>query len=155
MARHKKFLVDEEKEPELDISSMIDMCFLLLIYFLVTMTIAPPESDLGMALPSSTQTDEARPPLEPLFIKVEANGAIYTGVGSSQMPMDTDPDDRTIPLLTTQLRGYADTAKAAGEIPLVQIWVDGGATQQRVVDVLNALSGVGITSVTFTDLLDS
>jgi hypothetical protein len=28
------------------------------------------------------------------------------------------------------------------------------ATQQRVIDVLNALAGVGISSVTFTDLID-
>ena len=37
---------------------------------------------------------------------------------------------------------------------LLQVFVDGGAQQQRVIDVLNALSGVGITKVTFTDLVD-
>jgi biopolymer transport protein ExbD len=36
----------------------------------------------------------------------------------------------------------------------VQLWVDGGANQQRVIDVLNALVGAGISSVTFTDLVD-
>jgi hypothetical protein len=37
-------------QPALDISSLIDVCFLLLIYFLVTSTITPRETDLGMAL---------------------------------------------------------------------------------------------------------
>jgi hypothetical protein len=33
MARHKKIQAPEEDEPGLDISSLIDVCFLLLIYF--------------------------------------------------------------------------------------------------------------------------
>jgi biopolymer transport protein ExbD len=36
----------------------------------------------------------------------------------------------------------------------VQVYVDPGTTQQRVIDVLNALAAVGISSVTFTDLLE-
>jgi biopolymer transport protein ExbD len=39
MARHKKYQADEEANPALDISSLIDVCFLLLIYFLVATTI--------------------------------------------------------------------------------------------------------------------
>lgn len=153
MARHKKYRPEEEEEPALDISSLIDVCFLLLIYFLVTSTITPRESDLSMALPSATPSEE-RPRLDPMFIKVEASGAIYTGVGASQMPLDSDAGDRRVPLLTTALRAYAETARASNETPLVQIWVDGEAEQQRVVDVLNALAGARITSVTFTDLVD-
>ena len=52
MARHRKYEAEEESDPALDISSLIDVCFLLLIYFLVTSTITPRETDLGMALPS-------------------------------------------------------------------------------------------------------
>ena len=48
MARHKKSIVQDEGNPELDISSLIDVCFLLLIYFIVTSTITPREQDLGM-----------------------------------------------------------------------------------------------------------
>ena len=35
MARHKKLEMVEDEDPKLDISSLIDVCFLLLIYFLV------------------------------------------------------------------------------------------------------------------------
>ena len=51
MARHKRQQLEPEEEPALDISSLIDVCFLLLIYFLVTSTIKPRESDLGLQLP--------------------------------------------------------------------------------------------------------
>ncbi|MFK7850619.1 MAG: ExbD/TolR family protein [Akkermansiaceae bacterium] len=153
MARHKKSVSEPEPDPDLDISSLIDVCFLLLIYFLVTSTITPREQDLGMALPASTPSDE-QPKIEPMFIKVEASGQIFTGTGPSQQAMDSDGSVRDLPLLSSQLELYSAAAKSAGSNPLVQIYVDPGSTQQRVIDVLNALAGVKITSVTFTDLLE-
>lgn len=153
MARHRKYQQEDSADPALDISSLIDVCFLLLIYFLVTSTIAPRETDLGMALPAANPSS-AQPVIEPMFIKVEASGAIYTGVGPGQQAMDSDMSVRELPLLRGQLDMYASAARAANSKPLVQIYADGNATQQRVIDVLNALAAVDINSVTFTDLLD-
>jgi biopolymer transport protein ExbD len=153
MARHKKYEAADDADPALDISSLIDVCFLLLIYFIVTSTITPRESDLGMALPAANPSTE-QPDIEPLFIRIEANGALYTGVGTSQQAMDSDTSVRDVPLLKSQLDIYSSAAKAANSKPLVQIYADGQATQQRVIDVLNALAAVGINSVTFTDLVD-
>lgn len=153
MARHRKYDATEDATPALDISSLIDVCFLLLIYFLVTSTISPRERDLGMALPAANPTTE-QPDIEPLFIKIEASGTIYTGTGPAQQMADSDPSVRDVPRLTEHLTMYASAAKAANSTPLVQIYVDGETAQQRVIDVLNALAGQGISSVTFTDLLD-
>jgi biopolymer transport protein ExbD len=153
MARHKTILTASEPEPQLDISSLIDVCFLLLIYFLVTSTIAPRERDLPLALPSF---EIAAPgsPIEPLFIRVNHAGAVFTGTGAGERPMDFDTASRNLPLLANQLDLYHDAARSAGETPLVQIWVDPGAMQQRVIDILNALAAAGIDRVTFTDLLE-
>lgn len=153
MARHRKYEAEASADPALDISSLIDVCFLLLIYFIVTSTITPRESDLGMSLPAANPSTE-QPEIEPLFIKIEPSGAIYSGVGASQQAMDSDPSVRDLPLLKSQLDIYGSAAKAANTKPLVQIWADGEATQQRVIDVLNALAGAGINTVTFTDLVD-
>lgn len=153
MARHKKYEDIPSADPALDISSLIDVCFLLLIYFIVTSTITPRESDLGMALPAANPSSE-QPDIEPLFIRIEASGAIYTGTGTAQQPMDSDMSVREMPLLKGQLEMYSSAARAANSKPLVQIYADGSATQQRVIDVLNALAGAGISSVTFTDLID-
>lgn len=153
MARHKKVENLEEDQPALDISSLIDCTFLLLIYFLVTTTIQKREQDLDMTLPAAAPS-ESQPDIDPKFIKVDSNGAIYVGAGASQIPMDTDPSVRDLPLLTADLQTYASAAKSADSKPLVQLYVDGGANQQRVIDVLNALAGVEITNVTFTDLVD-
>jgi biopolymer transport protein ExbD len=154
MARHRKYQTDEEANPGLDISSLIDVCFLLLIYFLVATTIQKKEVDVPLALPSSAPSDAEMPDIDPLFIKVDASGAIYTGAGSSQQMLDTDTGSRALPMLSQQLQLYVVGANSGGKKPLVQMWVDGGANQQRVIDVLNALVGAGISSVTFTDLVD-
>ena len=154
MARHKKYQTAEEALPALDISSLIDVCFLLLIYFLVATTIQKKEVDVPLALPSMSGENDNMPDIEPLFIKVDANGAIFTGSGASQQVLDTDTSVRSLPLLTQQLMLYAAGANSGDKKPLVQMWVDAGANQQRVIDVLNALVGAGISSVTFTDLVD-
>ncbi|PAW73370.1 MAG: hypothetical protein B9S38_04190 [Verrucomicrobiia bacterium Tous-C4TDCM] len=155
MARHKKVAPMDDDLPALDISSLIDCTFLLLIYFLVTTTIQKREQDLDMTLPAAAPS-ESVPDIDPKFIKVDANGTISVGAGASQIPMDSDPDSRDLPLLTADLQSYASAAKSAGSNsrPLVQLYVDGGASQQRVIDVLNVLAGVGISNVTFTDLVD-
>jgi biopolymer transport protein ExbD len=153
MARHKKSIREPEGDPDLDISSLIDVCFLLLIYFLVTSTIKPREQDLAMALPSNTPSDK-QPDIEPMFIRVDGVGAIFSGTGPSQQALDNQADSREVPLLLSQLDIYSAAAKSAGSKPLVQIYVDPGASQQRVIDVLNALAYEEITSVTFTDLID-
>jgi biopolymer transport protein ExbD len=68
--------------------------------------------------------------------------------------MDNDTASRDLPLLANQLDLYQAAARSAGEMPLAQIWIDPGAMQQRVIDVLNALAAAGIDRVTFTDLLE-
>ncbi|MCX6872902.1 MAG: biopolymer transporter ExbD [Verrucomicrobia bacterium] len=153
MARHKEYLALEDETPALDISSLIDVTFLLLIYFLVTSAVQIRETDLGMKLPAALPGD-AQPTIVPLFIKIDAGGVIYTGVGASQQVLDTDASSRSLPMLAGQLDMYASAARSANSEPLVQLWADSGSTEQRVIDVLNALAAQGIQSVTFTDLVD-
>jgi len=153
MARHKQYDPVEDISAELDISSLIDVTFLLLIYFLVTSAVQVRETDLGMKLPAAMPGDTI-PTIEPMFIKVDGNGTIFTGVGSSQQSLDSDAGSRSLPMLAGQLEMYASAARSGNSVPLVQLWVDSGATEQRVVDVLNALAAKDIQSVTFTDLVD-
>ncbi|MDP4624168.1 MAG: biopolymer transporter ExbD [Akkermansiaceae bacterium] len=154
MARHKKALLNVADEPSLDISSLIDVCFLLLIYFLATMTIVPRETDLALMLPGPGDSTNS-PPIPPLIIRVAADGAIFAGIGVGETPLDAGPGGREVPLLMGQLELYASAARSAGDEPMVMLRVDGESQQQRVIDVLNALGEVKISSVTFEDLIDS
>ena len=80
MARHRRVTNLEEDKPKLSIAPLIDVCFLLLIYFLVTTTIKQKERDNSMALPSAAPS-EAQPDIQPFFIKISNEGHIYANVG--------------------------------------------------------------------------
>lgn len=153
MARHKKYDAIEEENASLDISSLIDVTFLLLIYFLVTSAIQVRETDLGMKLPAAMPSDK-QPVIQPMFIKIDGSGIIYVGTGAEQRVLDSDTTVRDLPMLTQELDMYASAARSGNNEPLVQLWADGGATTQRVIDVINALAAKQIQSVTFTDLVD-
>ena len=144
----------DEDEPGLDISSLIDVCFLLLIYFIVTTTIVKKEQDLDMALPSTAPSDTP-PEISPFFIKLEANGYIsIRGEGTPEQLVESDPDTRELQTLLPMLETYRNAALSGDQEPLVQIYVESDALQQRLIDILNALATMEISKVTFTDLID-
>jgi biopolymer transport protein ExbD len=132
MARHRKYEAEEDAEPGLDISSLIDVCFLLLIYFLVTSTITPRESDLGMALPAANPSTE-QPEIEPLFIRIEPR--------ERSTPVPVPPKCRwtviracvICPCSKASWTLYSSAAKAANTKPLVQIrrWRGHATTRDR------------------------
>jgi biopolymer transport protein ExbD len=153
MARHNHYAAVETSDPSLDISSLIDVTFLLLIYFLVTSAIQIRETDIGIKLPPPCFTP-TQPHIIPMFIKIAADDSIRVASGPAEQVLDTNPAARELPMLTAHLDLYASAARSANDSPLVQLWADNGASQQRVVDVLNVLAAGGIRSVTFTDLVN-
>jgi biopolymer transport protein ExbD len=151
MARHKHHPSVETENAALDISSLIDVTFLLLIYFLVTSAIQVRETDLGIRLGTSRPQRE-QSPIDPLFIRIQSGGLVTVGDGPGLQVMDSDPEARDLPLLNQCLDLYAAAARSSAQVPLVQLWVDGGVRQQRVMDVINTLAKREIGSITFTDL---
>jgi biopolymer transport protein ExbD len=90
--------------------------------------------------------------MPPMTIRIDASGAVFSGTGLSEQPLDSDPDSRTMPLLAGQLALYRDAARAAGDEPRIFFRVDQNARQQRVIDVLDAFAVAGILTVAFEDL---
>lgn len=150
MSRRKQGFLPEEDEPELDISSLIDVCFLLLIYFMVTATIQPRESDLGLSLP--TGQSSAPSDLDPMLVAIQEDGSIVLNKEEQLDAGASLSNRRELPLLKERLSIYKSGAEAANATPLVQVEVKDESSQQSVIDVINCLKGVGIESVTFTDL---
>ena len=144
MARRKP---PKESDPALDMSSLIDVSFLLLIYFLVTSSLDPKEADLGMTMPTS-QGKGAEVEIDQMTIEVNSAGHIV----ANEEVLDTDPASREVPMLLDRLKTYAESAKLTGSKPMVIIAADDAAKGQRFIDVLNALAspGVEIKNVTIT-----
>lgn len=137
-----------EDEPQLDMSSMIDVSFLLLIYFLVTSTLDPKEADLGFTLPTSQSNSTVEVKLDQNTIEVNNQGHILM----NEETLDTDVESRVLPLLEGRLREMVGMSRSVGQDPLVIISADDGAKGQRFVDVLNTLGmdGIEISNVTLT-----
>lgn len=154
MARHRRIDNLEEDKPELSISPLIDICFLLLIYFLVTTTIKQKERDNTMNLPTIQPTNE-QPEIRPLFIRVANNGYVYTGIGDDQMTLETDPSSTEMPKLDASLKSYKAGAQTGNSEPVIQIYAEEEAKQQRVMSVIDLLKKHEIKTVTFTDLVDA
>lgn len=153
MARHRRAEAPEEDQPELSISPLIDICFLLLIYFLVTTTIKQKEQDANMLLPSAAPSD-SQPDIKPFFIKVDRQGHIYANTGAAQELLDSNPNERNLPMLDSRVETYSASARLGDSKPVVQIYVEGEAEQQRVMDVIDVLRKHQIDHLTFTDLID-
>ena len=132
-------------------SSLIDVSFLLLIYFLVTSTIDPKETDLGMKLPTTTSTAQTQVEMDQLTITINTEGHILVGDDI----YDTDPNDRDVPMLSQKVGEYSQGAKMSGSQPIVVVSADDASKSQRFIDVLNALAKHGIKNVTITGFVEN
>ena len=106
-----------------------------------------------MQLPAAAPSDDI-PEIKPMFIRIDNEGIIFINSGPAQERLDDDPESRELPLLSGRLGTYADGARAAGQEPLVQVYVDGEAEHQRAIDVIDTLRSKDISKVTFTDLVN-
>lgn len=146
MIKKTKPLADPVNEPTLDMSSMIDVSFLLLVFFLITSTLDPKESDLGMALPTEKKdlTENLVQDIDPMTIRIQADGSIMV----EKDILDTDLSFRNLPLLNDKLSTYKSASDLLDTTPLVRVIANDEVPGQRFVDVLNALAKVDIKSVT-------
>ncbi len=134
------------ENPGLDISSLIDVSFLLLIYFLITSTLEPKEGDIGMTVPTDRLNEAPREyDFDRPEIEVDALG-IVTFSGEI---VGANPEVRELVQLTDRLETYLKAANVYSSKAKagVNLSVDDSVKGQRFMDVMNCLAGVGITDV--------
>ena len=137
----------EEEEPELDISPLIDVAFLLLIYFLVTTTLQKSEADLSLVLPGVEQEDSREVKIDQMLVQIDAGGVVIVNEEVS----DSDPNDRNLPNLTERLSRYSASAQVANTETQVIIDCDEDAVGQRFIDVLNVCAKADIANVSLAN----
>jgi len=149
MSRSRKTAKLEYDEPKLDISSLIDICFLLLIYFLVTSTIQPKEHDLTMVIPTPNKPT-APIDIEPLSLEITKDGAVKEGLVQHESGAADYTNPRKLTNLERRLEEYSN-AMVGTERPAIKLAVHGDAREQHVVDVLNAIAGAQISQIAIVD----
>ena len=131
-----------KSEDKVDITPMIDVVFLLLIYFMFLPL--QQEADIGIKLPSNT------PPAENLelpsehIVEIFPNGLILL----NGAPMD-GVEDRNMERLSKTLTRLKLSSERAGIDTVVKIQADPDSPHQRAMDVLNASALADSTKVSF------
>ncbi len=121
---------------------MIDMVFLLLVFFMVSAKPVQPERDIPMGLPGQVAQakvvdipDEAR-------VIIEPSGQVVL----NERNLDT-PGSSDLPELRAVLTRFRLSAENARSEALVTLAPHDAVPHQRLVDVLNACAEAGIRGV--------
>lgn len=131
---------------EMQMGPMIDMVFLLLVFFMVTAKPTKQESDINIGLPGTVAQHETLDIPDEQRILIRADGQVLL----NELPMD-GPADEVLPSLISTLKRFKETAAANKSEALVTIDAEDGSTHQRIVTVLNACAMAEITGITFAD----
>lgn len=128
---------------------MIDMVFLLLVFFMVSAKPIIPESDIPMGLPGQVSQEEAVDIPDEARVIIEPNGQIIL----NEQQLDT-PGGTSLPELRAVLGRFRVSAENAGSDALVTLAPHDTVPHQRLVDVLNACAEAGITGITLAGATD-
>lgn len=138
-------LKKKERAPAVfQIAPMIDVVFLLLIYFMVGTTIHKQEADIAFTLPGVAETSEPVDFPDEQIIEIRADGQVVVN--------DYAYDSPGAPRLT-QLAGmlmrFRQASEASKSSVAVTIAPDPSTPHQRIVRVMDACAAAGITQVNF------
>ncbi|MDH5436693.1 MAG: biopolymer transporter ExbD [Gammaproteobacteria bacterium] len=125
----------KEREPEVNLTSLIDVVFLLLIFFMVSTTFTR-ESDITIDLPQSSNkqmTDD----IKPLELVIDQRGLYFIN--------DKKVTSSSADMLKRALK------KVTGDMkdPRLVIRADGKAPHQSVITAMDAARQMGIVKITF------
>ena len=129
------------------IAPMIDVVFVIMLFFMVMAGAVKVEHELKTALPGSTPA--VAQDMKDLPDEITINVAEDGTVTMNEEEFDT-PKDKKLPGLTANLVKLKKDADARGSKVLVTLQTEEQAKYERVIDVLNALSKAQISNVTFT-----
>ncbi len=137
--------VDSAEEPELDVASLIDMVFLLLIYFMVTASLVKSEGDLSIRLPGVIQQAQAVDMPDEQVLEVRADSRVFL----NGRAFEGEAGSEELPELVGVLERYRQAAAASGNRALITLWAEDDTPHQRVIDVMNACAAACIEYLTF------
>ena len=136
----------DQQLVEMQMGPMIDMVFLLLVFFMVTAKPVKQESDISLGLPGTVAQEEALDLPDEQRIRIADDGSIMLNDSVLGAPADAALGE-----LVATLKRFKESADANKSEALVTLDAADGTNHQRIVDVLNACARADITGVTFAD----
>lgn len=130
-----------EQEIDVNLTPLIDVVFLLLIFFMVSTTFVR-ESEIDLTLPEASE-EQRDVPLDKIDVAVDKNGQYFV---NGQALINSQ--------LGTMKTALRQLMMDDGD-PLVIISADAQASHQSVVTVMDAARQVGLVRITFpTKIID-
>lgn len=127
------------------VSPLIDVVFLLLIYFMVTSSLIRKEADLSFILPAIGQPN-LELPVE-VVVAITADGTVdLNGIRFHQ-------DDRTLEGLVAQITDMKNLAAAQRAEFFVNILPDDKTLHRRIIDVMDACAEADVKNLGFSEAL--
>ena len=133
----------EEAKLELQIAPLIDVVFLLLIYFMVTASLIKKEADISFFLPASV------PPTKMIDVPVEALIFILEDGTVEMDGLRFSPSDYALDELTIQVGGLREIAESQRSPFSVTVTPHEDALHRRVIDVMDACALAGAKNLSF------
>ena len=131
---------------EMQIAPMIDVCFLLLFFYILTSKPSQREADLGLTLPGTVAQEESMEMPDEQRIQILGDGTLVLNE-----QVCASPEDQSLEKLVSILTRFKESTEAAKGTVLVTLEPADAAQHQRIIDALNACAASGIHGVTFGD----
>ena len=132
----------EDGDVGFQIAPMVDVVFVLLLFFMASAGSQVVERELNISLPSGRGAKAAGPPPTPVIIDISADGV----VSMNNKIFDT-PTSKEMPELRARLKENIDRF---GDKDPVIIRPADSARQERIIDVLNSAAAAGVKNLTFS-----
>ncbi len=144
MSKRSKKKPSAEVNLGFQIAPMIDVVFVIMLYFMVMAGAVKIENAHNTKLPGKVESKEAVSLPDEIAIRIEDDGQVYM----NEEPLDsaTIPD---LPELASNLIQLKQSSDASKTEVLVTIYANEQAKYERVVQVLDALSRARISNVSF------
>ena len=126
------------------IAPMIDVVFVILLFFIVQASDIQVENAHVTKLPGTVESSTETVLPDEIAVRVEDDGQVYL----NDDPLDA-PEIKSLPEFASSLNSLREASDASKSKVLVTIYANELARYERVIDVLDALSRAKITDVTF------
>lgn len=132
----------EDGEVGFQIAPMVDVVFVLMLFFMANAGMQIAERELGINLPSGSASAGSGPPPTPIIIEIAESGQVTL----NDQNFDTPRSDE-LPQLRAWLRDTIE--QYGGEDPVI-IRPAPETRHGRIIDVLSACAAAGVENLTFS-----
>ena len=135
-------MLDHDDDPEfgLQIAPLLDLLFVLLLFFMVSVGTRTQESELGIHLGAGHSPTNSTVAIPPIILRVDPLGQIYW----NELPIGSASSKD----LTELQARLTDKMNQTGEQPAVIVVPDQSTRQERLIDVLNVAGAAHVHNLT-------